>query len=214
MSSYSRAGAVCLVLAPLAGLVSVLLAATVSGKAADLASAFVEHPTATQVGLAINAVAATLLIGGVVWFAWIAYQRSPRLAMAGGVLGVLGLLAVLVDDAVHVTGSVMVQGMSTADASRALAPLTSGGVFAVGPLSELGDVGIILLAVAALRFGLPRWAAAVLCAGVVCEGLGFASGSRYLAAAGFALTAVGLATVVRTVFARATVTPGLVLQHA
>lgn len=214
MSAYFRSGASCLVLAPLAGLVSVLVSQTVSGKAADQAAAFVEHPTATHVGLALNAIAAVLLVGGAVWFAWIAYERSPRLAMAGGVLAVLGMMSALFDDAVHVTGSVMVQGMSTVEATTALDPLTSGGVFVVGPLSELGDVGIILLAIAALRFGVPRWAAAVLCAGVIGEGLGFAAGSRYLAAAGFALTAVGVATVVRTVFVRPPVPSTLALQHA
>jgi hypothetical protein len=214
MSSYSRAGAACLVLAPLAGLVSVLVAATVSGRTSDLAQAFVGHPGATHAGLAINAVAASLLVGGIVWFAWIVFERSPRLAMAGGALGVLGMLAVLFDDAVHVTGSVLVEGMSTADATKALDPLTSGGVFVVGPLSELGDVGMILLAIAAVRVGLPRWAAAVLCAGAIAEGLGFATGSRYLAAAGFALVAVAVATFARTVFSRVAVTPALAMQHA
>lgn len=198
MSPYVRAGATCLVLAPLAGLASVLAGAPVSGKAADLASRFVHHPAATHLGLALNAIAATLLVGGVVWFAGAAYRRSPRLAMAGGVLGVLGMLAVLFDDAVHVSGSLVVHGMTTTQATTTLGPLTSGGVVAVGPLSELGDLGVVLLAVAALRLGLPRWAAAVLCAGVIAEGLGFAAGSRYLAATGFALTAIGLATVVRT----------------
>jgi hypothetical protein len=214
MSSYSRAGAACLVLAPLVGLVSMLVASTVSGKAADLATAFVEHPSATQAGLALNAVAASLLVGGLVWFAWITHRRAPRLAIIGGVLGVLGMLAVLFDDAVHVTGSIMVEGMTTADAKAALDPLTSGGVFAVGPLSELGDIGMILLAIAALRLGLAWWAGAVLCAGVIAEGLGFATGSRYLAAAGFALPASGVATMTRTVFARADTAPAFVLQHA
>ncbi|HEU5007464.1 MAG TPA: hypothetical protein VFT67_10845 [Jatrophihabitantaceae bacterium] len=199
MSAYSRAGATCLVLAPIAGLASVLIAKTVSGKASDLASAFVEHPNATHLGLAINSVAASLLVGGIVWFAWIAYGHSPRLAMTGGVLGVLGMLAVLFDDAVHVSGSLVVDGMTTDQATKALKPLTSGGVFAVGPLSELGDLGLVLLAIAALRLGLPRWAAVVLCVGVIGEGIGFGAGSRYLVAVAFALTAIGAAMVVRTV---------------
>jgi hypothetical protein len=214
MSSYSRAGAACLVLAPLAGLVSVLVAASVSGNAEDLAIAFVGHPTATHIGLAVNATAATLLVGGIIWFASVVYAYSPRLAMSGAMLGVLGMLAALFDDAVHVTGSIMVDGLSTEQAASALDPLTSGGVFAVGPLSELADVGMILLAVAALRLGLPRWAAVVLCAGVIAEGLGFAAGSRYLAAAGFALTAVGVVEVVRTVFVPVRQAPARALQHA
>jgi hypothetical protein len=203
MSAYSRAGATCLVLAPVAGIASVLAGVPVSGKAGDLASTFIDHPSAARLGLALNAVAATLLVGGIVWFALNCHGCSPRLALAGGTLGVLGMLAVLFDDAVHVCGSLVVDGLSVAQAKTALGPLTSGGVFAVGPLSELGDVGLILLAIAALRIGLPRWSAVVLCVGVIGEGLGFGAGSRYLVAAGFALTALGMVMVVRTVFAGA-----------
>jgi hypothetical protein len=213
MSGYSRAGAICLVAAPIAGFVSVLVGETVSGKASDQAVAFVEHATATHVGLALNAIAAALLIGGLIWFAWIAHERSPRLAVVGGVLGVIGMLAALFDDALHVAGSLMVAGLTAAEATTALGPLTSGGVFAVGPLSELGDIGLIVLAIAAVRFGLPRWTAAVLCVGVICEGLGFAAGSRYLAAVGFALAAVGVAAVVRTVHGEAPVAVAMKPQH-
>lgn len=199
MSAHARAGATCLVLAPIAGCASVAIGATVSSKAADQAKAFVEHPAATHVGLGLNAVAAALLIGGIVWFAWVTYPRSPRLAVVGGALGVFGMLAAVFDVAVHASGSLVVAGMNTTQATTALGPLTSGGIVASGPLSELADVGLILLAVAALRLGLPRWGTAVICVGAIGEGLGFAVGSRYLAAAGFAVTAVGLATVVRTV---------------
>jgi hypothetical protein len=198
MSAHSRLGALCLVLAPLLGLASVVAGAPVSGKAADQATAYVEHPAAAHAGLALNALAAALLIGGVVWLASVCFERAPALAVTGGVLAVAGLLAVLFDDAVRVAGSLMVAGTTAADATTALRPLTTGGVFVVGPLSELGDVGLVVLTVAALRFGLPRWAAGVLCAGVIGEGLGFATGSRVVAAAGFGLTAAGLAAVVRT----------------
>jgi hypothetical protein len=201
MSAYSRAGATCLVLAPVAGLVSALAGVPVSGKTADLASSFTDHPSTARLGLALNAIAATLLVGGIIWFAMICHPRAPRLAMAGGTLGVLGMLSVLFDDAVHVCGSLVVDGLSTDQARTALGPLTSGGVFAVGPLSELGDIGLVLLAIAALRLGLPRWAAAVLCLGVIGEGVGFGAGSRYLVATGFALTAVGAAMVVRSALA-------------
>jgi hypothetical protein len=124
------------------------------------------------------------------------------------------MLAVLFDDAVHVSGSLVVDGMTTDQATKALKPLTSGGVFAVGPLSELGDVGIILLAIAALRLGLPRWAAVVLCVGVIGEGIGFGAGSRYLVAAGFALTAVGAAMVVRTALGGAALPAPALRQRA
>ena len=201
MSPISRAGAACLLAGPLAGLASVLVEHTLSLKAADQAAAFTVHPTATHVGLAVNAVASVLLAAGLLWFAWTTYGRSPRLAVAGGVLGLLGSFSIMVDDAVHIAGSLVVSGLPAGRATQLLDRLTSGGLVAAGVLSELADLGMILLAVAALRIGVPRWGTATLCLGVVAEAVGFGTGSRYLAAAGFALTLVGCATVVRTALA-------------
>lgn len=201
MSIPRRAGAACLVVGPLVGFVSMLVTRTVSLKAADQAAAFTAHPGQTQLALALNALAAVLLAAGLVWLAWTVHQRAPRLAVAGAVVGVLGLFAIMFDDAVHVSGSIVVNGLSAGAATSVLHGLTTGGVTAVGPLSELADLGVILLAVAALQIDVPRWAAAVLCAGVVVQGAGFGAGSRYAAAVGFALAFVGFATVVRTVFA-------------
>lgn len=201
MSPISRAGATCLVLGPLAGIASVLIERSVSLQASDLAAAYTAHPAATHLGLAVNAVASVLTTAGVIWFAWWTHQRSPRLAVVGGVLGVLGMFSVMVDDAVHLAGSIVTGGMTAAQATPLLDRLTTGGVVAAGILSELADLGMILLAVAALRMGLPRWGCAVVCVGVIAQGLGFASGSRYLAAVGFAVAFVGLVTVVRTAFA-------------
>jgi hypothetical protein len=218
MSTQSRAGATCLVLAPLFGVASMLIERTVSLKAADQVAAFTAHPGLTHLGLAFNAIAAVLLIAGVVWFAWVTYEQSPRLAFAGGVLGVVGLLAILFDDAVHVAGSLMVAGLGTTQATDGFHRVISGGSAAVGPLSELADIGIILLAVAALKISLPRWAAALVAAGGVVQGLGFATGNRYVAAAGFAASFVGFAMVVRTALATepepAPVPPAMAIQHA
>jgi hypothetical protein len=201
MSPLSRAGAACLLLGPLAGIASVLVERSVSLQAADLAAAYTAHPAATHLGLAVNAVATVLTVAGLIWFAWFTYPRSPRLAVAGGVLGVLGLFSVMVDDAVHLAGSIVAGGMTTAQATPLLDRLISGGT-AANILSELADLGVILLAVAALRIGVPRWGSAVIGIGAIAQGLGFASGDRYLAAAGFAVAFVGFATVVRTAFDR------------
>jgi hypothetical protein len=202
MSPLSRAGAACLLVGPLAGIASVLIERSVSLQAADLAAAYTAHPAATHLGLAVNAVASVLTAAGLIWFAWSTYPRSPRLAVAGGVLGVLGMFSVMVDDAVHLAGSLVTAGMTTAQATPLLDRLTSGGVTAAGILSELADLGVILLAVAALRIGVPKWGSAALCIGTIAQGAGFASGSRYLAVAGFAVAFVGFATVVRTTFDR------------
>lgn len=201
MSPLSRAGAACLLAAPLAGLASVLIERSVSLKAPDLATAFTLHPTATHIGLAVNAVGTVLLAAGLVWFAWTAYARSPRLAVAGGVLGLIGLFSIAVDDGVHIAGSLVVSGLPAADATPILERLTSGGVVAAGIVSELADIGVILLAIAALRIGVPAWGTAIICLGAVGEAVGFATGTRYLAAAGFAVTLVGYTTIVRAAFA-------------
>lgn len=202
MSPLSRAGGACLILGPIAGIASVLIEPTVSLQAPDLAAAYAAHPGATHLGLGVNAVAAVLTVAGLIWFAGSTRTRSPRLAVAGGVLGALGMFSVVFDDAVHLTGSLVTGGMAAAQATPLLERLTSGGIVAAGILSELADLGMILLAIAALRIGVPKWASAVLCVGVIGQGAGFASGSRYLAAAGFAVALVGFTAVVRTALER------------
>lgn len=215
MSSRSRAGAACLVLGPLLGFVSMLIVRTLSHSAADLATAFTAHPAASQLGIGLGAAAAVLLAGGLVWLAQTTYHASPRLAVAGGVLGVLGIFSVVFDDAVRLSGALLVDGLGATQAADVLGRLTSGGVVAVGPLSLLNDLGMILLAVAALRTGVPRWVVAVICIGVLVEGAGFAAGTRYVAAIGFVLVLAGFATVVRTTMAgRPESAPEIVTQPA
>ncbi|MGH3412752.1 MAG: hypothetical protein ACRDPH_06710 [Marmoricola sp.] len=198
MSTLSRTGAACLLLGPLAGLASVLVARTESLRPADLAAAFTAHPGATHLGYGINAVATVLMAAGLIWVAWRAHDRSPRLAVTGAVLGMLGLFSIMMDDAVHLAGSLVVSGLTPAQATPILHRLTSGGIVTAGVLSELVDIGVILLAVAVSRIGVPRWACAVMATGAVVEGVGFSAGSQYLAAVGFALTFAGIAVVVRT----------------
>lgn len=198
MSSRSRAGAACLVLGPLLGIISMLTVRSVSHKAADQAAAFTVHPAASQLGLGVGVLAVVLLAGGLVWLAWTTHESSSRLAFAGGVLGLLGIFSVIADDLVHLSGALVANGHSVAQATALIAPLYSGGVVAVGPLSLLNDLGMILLAVAAMRSGVPQWAVVVICTGVIAEGAGFGIGTRYLAAVGFALVFVGFAAVVRT----------------
>lgn len=214
MSSRSRAGAACLVIGPLLGLVAMLITHSVSHHAADQAAAFTAHPTAARLGLGIGALAVVLLAGGLVWLAWMTHERSPGLAFAGGVLGVLGSFSVVADDLVHLSGALIANGHSVTQATSLIGPLYSGGVVAVGPLSELGDLGTILLVVAALRIGAPRWAAAVVIVGVLVEGAGFGIGTRYLAAVGFVLAFVGFAAIVRALLSgQPAVEPAMAAQH-
>ncbi len=198
MSTESRAGATCLILAPVFGVASALVERTVSGKAADQAAAFSSRPALTQLGLTFDIIAGVLLIAGVVWLAWLTHPRSPRLALIGGVLGVLGMIAVIMDATFEMAGSLMTSALSAPEATALLSHVDSGGAFAVKPLSELADLGVILLAVASLKIGVPKWAAIVLAIGVVAEGLGFAVGIRYVVVAGFAISFVGYVVIART----------------
>jgi hypothetical protein len=175
-----------------------LIVHTLSHTPADLAAAFTVHPDASQLGIGVGAAAAVMLAGGLVWLAQTTYQASPRLAVIGGVLGVLGLFSVIFDDAVRLSGALVVDGLGATQAADLLGRLSSGGVVVVGPLSLLNDIGMVLLAIAALRTGVPRWAVVVTCIGVLVESAGFAVGIRYLAAIGFVVVVAGFTTMVRT----------------
>lgn len=215
MSARSRAGAGCLVVGPVLGLVSMLVGGSVSHKAVDQAAAFTAHPVAEQLGLGLGSLAAVLLAGGLVWLALATHGSAPRLAVAGAVVGVLGIFSIVCDNTLHLAGALVADGRSATQAAALIGPLNSGGAVLVGPLSELADIGVILLAVAAARIGAPRWAVAVTCIGVLAEGAGFGVGSRYLAAVGFALTALGFAGMLRTMHSPASVAEsGLATQHA
>jgi hypothetical protein len=60
-------------------------------------------------------------------------------------------------------------------------------------VSTIGEIGMALLAVAVRRVGVPGWAAAAVAVGGFVDTAGFASGTRALVVAGFALVAVGAA---------------------
>jgi hypothetical protein len=181
--------------------VSTLVTPTESHDLAEQASAFTAHPVAAELGFGLEAIAAVLLTAGVIWFASRTHERAPRLSLAGGVLALLGILSIMFDDAVHLSSTVVVNGLTPEQGQPLLERLGSGGVVAVGPLAEIADLGIILLAVAAARMGVPRWAVVTICVGVLVEGAGFGAGVGAVAAVGFALEFVGYTAVVRTAFA-------------
>lgn len=199
MSVMSRAGAGCLIAAAALGLASVLVSSTLSEKEGDQAAALTAHRGSMELGLALGALAACLLIGGVVWLAYVVRAEAPRLAITGGVLGVFGLLPVLFGHGVSAAGMALVQGMDATQATGALQRIGGGAIEAVDPVSLLGDLGLVLLGIAVVRIGVPRWAAAAIVLGAVGEGAGFGAGLRPAAAVGFALLLVGFAVVMRTV---------------
>jgi hypothetical protein len=183
MSSRTIAGAVALLAAPVIVIAGTLTQPTLSGDAATQVAALTGHRGAMITALALSSVAVVLLIAGVIWLALALAPRAPRLAVAGGVLGVFGLLVVLFEN-------------SVLDRIHSGAALT-----ALEPLSITGDIGLALLGIAAVKAGAPRWAGAAIVVGALAEGAGFATGTRAVVIIAFAVLFLGLLQAVRTLAA-------------
>ncbi|HET8529441.1 MAG TPA: hypothetical protein VFL60_11050 [Gaiellaceae bacterium] len=198
MSKLSLAGAAALVVAPLVALVSVLVAPTASDEAGDQLAALADHRGPAIAGLALNTVAIVLLVPGMIWLAVTLSRRTPRLAAAGGILGVAGALLVVFENGVSAAAPAVVAGLDPARATAVLHAIgSSAAVSALEPLSVAGGVGLALLAVASAKAGVARWAAAAVVLGALGENVGFATGTKPLLVVAFALLLLGLAATVR-----------------
>jgi hypothetical protein len=193
-SRSTIAGAVALLAAPIVVIVATLIQPTLSDDPAKQVSALTDQRGAMIAGLALRSIAVVLLIAGIVWFALALAPRAPRLAMAGGVLGVLGSLVVLFGNGVAAAAPAIVGGLGQVQATAVLDHLHSNAALsALEPLALLGDIGVALLGIAAVRAGgVPRWAAAAIVIGALGEGAGFATSSKALVIVSFALLFAGL----------------------
>jgi hypothetical protein len=193
-SRSTIAGAVALLAAPIVVIVATLIQPTLSDDPAKQVSALTDQRGAMIAGLALRSIAVVLLIAGIVWFALALAPRAPRLAMAGGVLGVLGSLVVLFGNGVSAAAPAIVGGLGQVQATAVLDHLHSNAALsALEPLALLGDIGVALLGIAAVRAGgVPRWAAAAIVVGALGEGAGFATSSKPLVIISFALLFAGL----------------------
>lgn len=204
MSKTMLAGAAALVAAPVLEVVSALVEPTASDDAADQVAAFVDHRGAAVLGVALEMIALGLLIAGTVWLAVCLARRSPKLAAWGGILAVFSYFVVAFENGTSLAAAAITQALPSPQATTALhAVAHSAGVSAVEPLSVLGIVGFVLLALALRRSAAPLWAAAGLAVGTAIETAGFAAGTRALVVAGFAVLAVSAAAVVRSLLAGA-----------
>lgn len=197
MTTTARAGAGVLLAAPLLALISNVVLPTVSDDAADRVAALDEHHTAMVIGLTVEVLSIALMIGGVIWLAATLRSRAPGLALAGGVLGVVGSLVVLFEDGLAAAGPAIVSTLGTAQATSVLDHVHSGGAGRVEPLALLLVLGLILLGAAAVKAGAPAWLGAVVAIGAIGHGIGEATGTRVLLVAAFAVLFVSLAGVVR-----------------
>jgi hypothetical protein len=207
LSKSTFAGATALLAAPIVVIAATLAQPTLSGDAATQVAALTDHRGAVIAGMAANTIGVVLLIAGLIWLALTLAPRAPRLAMAGGVLGVLGLLVVLFGNGVGAAAPAIVDTLDRAQATAVLDHINTGAVSALEPLAILGDIGIALLGIAVARAGAPRWAAAAIVIGALGEGAGFATGTKALVIISFALLFAGLLQAVRTVVTRAAPEP-------
>jgi hypothetical protein len=207
LSKSTFAGAAALLAAPIVVIAGTLAQPTLSDDAATQVAALTVHRGPMIAGMTLNTIALILLIAGTVWLALTLAPRAPRLAMAGGVLGVLGSLVVLFENGVGAAAPAIVDTLDRAQATAVLDHINSGALSALDPLSILGDIGIALLGIAILKAGAPRWAAAAIVIGALGEGAGFATGTKPLVIISFALLFAGLLQAVRTLVTRAAPQP-------
>ena len=207
LSKSTFAGAAALLAAPIVVIVGTLAQPTLSDDAATQVAALTVHRGPMIAGMTLMTIGLILLIAGTVWLALTLAPRVPRLAIAGGVLGVLGSLVVLFENGVAAAAPAIVDTLDRAQATAVLDHINSGAISALDPLSILGDIGIALLGIAVARAGAPRWAAAAIVIGALGEGAGFATGTKALVIISFALLFAGLLQAVRTLVTRAAPQP-------
>ena len=202
LSKSTFAGAAALLAAPIVVIAGTLAQPTLSDDPATQVAALTVHRGPMIAGMTLRTTGLILLIAGTVWLALTLAPRAPRLAMAGGVLGVLGSLVVLFENGVGAAAPAIVDTLDRAQATAVLDHINTGAISALDPLSILGDIGIALLGIAVARAGAARWAAAAIVIGALGEGAGFATGTKALVVISFALLFAGLLQAVRTLVTR------------
>ena len=203
MLSKSRfAGAGALLLAPIVVIAANLARPTLSDDAANQLAALTDHRGAMIAAIALSAIGVALLTAGIVWLALALVPRAPRLAFAGGVLGVFGSLLVMFSSGVDAAAPSIVHGLSPAQATATLHSIQSStAVSGLGPIKLLGDIGVALLGIAIVKAGAPRWAGVAVAIGALGEGVGFGTHTKAVVIISFAVMFIGLVEAVRTLVA-------------
>jgi hypothetical protein len=193
MHKPTIAGAAALVAAPALALAGIAVTPTLSDHAADQVTALTVHHSGMIIGLTLQTLAVCLLIAGTAWLALVVSKQAPRLALAGGTLGIAGFLVVLFENGAAAASSTMVGGLDQATATRLLDHIHSSALAGLEPLSLLGDLGLALLAVGAAKAGAAQWTPVAITVGAIGTAAGFAIGNKPLLLLTFAVLLVGLA---------------------
>jgi hypothetical protein len=161
----SRPQLACLVLAPVVLVVARLLMTPIDGLPIAYLAAVRKNADNTELGAALAAVAALLLLPALLHLASLARISSPRLAAVGASLGVAGVGGLLMLAAIQGLGArLSVQHVPVATLAALWKELyNSGAVPAVAQVSILaGIAGSVCLAIGLFRSLLVPRAAAVL----------------------------------------------------
>lgn len=198
MSKTARAGAAALAVGPVIGLIATIVLPTLSDDAGDIVTATTSHHSAMIAGLTLQTLSIPVMIAGVVWLATALVSIAPRLAVAGGIVGVAGALVILFEDGLSDAGPSIVSSLDARHAAAAVHQVHSSVAASLDPLALLFDVGVALLAFAAMKGGAPRWVAIALTVSAIGQGVGFGAGARPVIAVAFAAMAVLFILVVRS----------------
>ena len=166
------------VAAPVLAITGIAVSPTMPDQPADQVTAASVHHFASGLGLTLQTLAAGLLVASTAWLALAVAERSPKLALTGGILGAGGLLIVLLEDGVSAATPTIAGGIDHPAATGLLERVHSGALAGLEPLSLLGDLGLALLGFAAVKAGASRWTAAAIAAGAFGEAAGFATGTH------------------------------------
>ena len=195
MSRWQTAGAVfCLVAGPLGQLAQYLVSPVDEGASpSEQVSAAAAHAPAMGAATVLD-VLLLLLLPAVLYAGMVAGGTRSRLATAGTALSFASMLGagyLLAQDVV--VQAAAAQPDHTAAVGVVSAFENSGVVTGLTVAYLAGHViGFVLLGVALVRSrAVPAWAGIALCVWPVAEMVGEAAGLKVLAAAGFALLAVG-----------------------
>jgi len=193
MPKPTVSGAIALVAAPALALVGVAVTPTMSDHTATQVEALTVHRSAMILGLTLQTVALGLLIAGIIWLSLVVRQRAPRLALAGGILGVAGALVVLFENGAAAAAATIVSHFDPATATAAVDRIHSSALAGLEPLSILGDLGLAILGYLAIKAGAARWTQMAIPVSALAVGAGFATGSKPLVVVAFAIQLIGVA---------------------
>jgi hypothetical protein len=202
VSRLAFAGAASFLAAPVVAAAGVLASTTMSDDAATQVAAFADHRGAMIGGAVLENLGILLFLAGIAWLTTAVAPRARGLAIAGGILGVAGSLVILFEDGLTATLPSVVSSLDSAQATTVIHHIHSSAVSGVEPLAILQPAGCLLLALAALRSGVRRWAAGLFTVGGFLDTVGFATGSKPLTAIGFAVLLAGLIPLVHTLSGR------------